>query len=302
MLIQKDESTAARRRVPCRIFLSNGTAPDTGAVDDAVIVGINSLTTISTSSTLRAINSSQGMYAIELTQSECSILGVHPLYYTLGDFPQHIANIEVVVFQPYSTISAFNPSTTSVGIKTSGVQPGAFDADSIDATALAAMNLSDVTVRVQPMLYSGLTVGINNAAGDVSSQFTVAVSQIKAGSYSGVTLQGLSSIQSADVQQIIGSGPAAIRLGSHLSSVVTGKVIAGVSQTTSFTADVSCTTNDNYNGRVIIFTDPGTSGLYGQATSINSASGYIGFSAGSSLFNVAALTNAPPVNSTFVIV
>jgi hypothetical protein len=178
---------------------------------------------------------------------------------------------------------------------------GKMKAAVIDNTIFAANAIDNVAVK--PATYSGVTVGAGDyAAKDMTSKLTVGTGSIAAGTYSAVTIQGLSSVQSADVQQILGSAPYALRLGSHLSSVVTGKVVAGVSLTTSFTADVSCTTNDNYNGRVLIFTDPGTSGLYGQATSINSVGGFVGFSNTSSLFNVAALTNAPPANSTFLIV
>ena len=104
--IEKDEATAARRRVPCRLFTSNGTAPDTGATADAVIMGVGSAVTISLSSTLRPMNTAQGMYWIELAQSEVSVLGTHPLYHTAGDFPQHFANVQVVNSNPFSNISA----------------------------------------------------------------------------------------------------------------------------------------------------------------------------------------------------
>lgn len=108
MLIEKDEGTAARRRVPFRLFLSNGTAPDTGALNDAMILAVNSLTTISTNSTCREVHAAQGMYALELTQSECSVLGIHALYHTVGDFAQHVANICIVNSNPYSTASNGN--------------------------------------------------------------------------------------------------------------------------------------------------------------------------------------------------
>src|SRR5574341_108771 len=95
-VIQLDESTAARRRVPFRLFLSDGTSPDTGALNDAIIVAINSGQTFSAASTARALESAQGMYWLELTASEASVLGNHALYHTVGDFPQHVANFRVV--------------------------------------------------------------------------------------------------------------------------------------------------------------------------------------------------------------
>lgn len=187
MLIEQNESVASNRRVPFRLFTSNGTAPDTGASNDSMILGVNSLVTIVPNALVVAINANNGMYCVTLNQSDVSFVGIHPLYHTQGDFCQHVANIEVVKSNPYSTTSAFT-SADSVGLKAvthsgatiagildysllSGVKSnfsvrldataipaGAFQADSIDATAFAAMNLSDVTVRVHPMQYSGLTI------------------------------------------------------------------------------------------------------------------------------------------------
>lgn len=309
IIIELNEGTAARRRVPCRLFTSNGTSPDTGAVDDAVLMGVNSLTTISLSSTLRAVHAAQGMYYIELTAAETSVLGTHPLYHTVGDFPQHIATVQVVNFNPFSSVgslSTFNMSASdhsvrlmpgvayssvSVRLDSNAIPAGAFQAGAVDSAALAAMTLSDVTVRVEPIQYSGMTVGINNAAGDVSSRFTVSASN--------GTISGVANRVTANADQLNGSAAALLRLISHLSSVVTGQAVAGQLSTTSMTADVAEATNDHFNGRVLVW----TSGvLLGQATSINTSSGYIGFSNTSSRFHFVATTEAPAANDTFVVV
>jgi hypothetical protein len=261
-LIEKDESAATRLVVPFRIFKSNGTAPDTGSSASSVKLSWGGTSMATATNKISAVSAGAGEYYLLLAASEISILGNIRGWFDQGDFPQPLFTVQVVNSNPFS-------------------------------------NFSNIAAKA----YSGVTVGAGDyAAKDMTSKLTVGTGSIAAGTYSAVTIQGLSSVQSADVQQILGSAPYALRLGSHLSSVVTGKVVAGVSLTTSFTADVSCTTNDNYNGRVLIFTDPGTSGLYGQATSINSVGGFVGFSNTSSLFNVAALTNAPPANSTFLIV
>ena len=156
MLIELNEGTAARRRVPCRLFTSNGTAPDTGALNDAIIMGTNSLATFSLNSTLRAVHAAQGMYCVELTQSECSVLGIHPLYHTVGDFPQHIATVEVVNSNPYSTLSALS-NVTLFNTEYSAV-----------TVRIGLVNYSGATVgagNLAPGTYSGVTVGINNATG-----------------------------------------------------------------------------------------------------------------------------------------
>lgn len=230
-LIELNEGTAARRRVPCRIFTSNGTTPDTGATGDAVIIAINSATTISATSTLRAMESAQGMYWLELTQSECSVLGTHALYHTVGDFPQHIATIQVVNSNPFSTQSNVTAVTVLAGDYSSGVtfgagtfKPGTYStvtfsgdhvADVLNPVTIANGEYSAVTVRlglinysgatvgvgnIAPATYSGVTVGINNASGNVSSRFTVGVDNIAPATYSDVTLTGVSRLASGAIQ------------------------------------------------------------------------------------------------------
>lgn len=301
MLVNKDEATAARRRIPARLFTSNGTSPDTGATDDAVLMGVNSLVTISLSSTLRAVNANNGMYAVELAQSEVSVLGIHPLYHTVGDFCQHFANVEVVSFQPYSTVSVFDPSAHSVGLKAvthsgasvpimnAGIAAASFQAGAVDAAALAAMTLSDVTVRVDPILYSGMTVGVNNLVGNMSAA-TVQVS--------GGTINGVTNRVTANVDQLNGVSPPILRLLSHLSSVVSGQASAGSLAVNAMTSDVAEATNDHFNGRIIVWT---SGALLGQATSINTSGGYVGSSNGSSRFHFPAVTEAMSDGDTFMI-
>src|SRR3990167_2928306 len=188
MLIELNEAPAARRRVPCRLFTSNGTAPDTGALNDAVIMGTNSLGTYSLSSTLRAVESAQGMYCVELSQSECSVLGVHPLYHTAGDFPQHIATVEIVNSNPYSTLSALSNVTLHAGTHSSVTVQGVTRINSSVTPADALY--SAVTVRVDPISYSGLTVqGVSNYA-------NISNVTLHAGTHSNVTIQGVTRVNS----------------------------------------------------------------------------------------------------------
>lgn len=364
VLIEKDEATAGRRRVPFRLFTSNGTAPDTGASNDSVIMGVLSATTIVPDVLVVASNANQGMYYITLNQSDVSVLGAHPIYHTQGDFPQHVANVEVVQFNPYSRSSAFT-SADSVGLKAvthsgatvRGVEnysnfsgtlsnvtvqvsggtvagvtnkvdirdgtysavtvrglenwsnlsgafsalsvrlddnaaaPGVFQAGAIDAVGFDVMNLSDVTVRVHPMNYSGLTVeGLNNYS-NLSGSFSNLSVQVSGGTVTGVT-----NIVQSNLTTIFGNREAVIRLLSHLSSVVTGVAVAGQLSTTTMTSDVAEATDDHYNDRVIVFL---TGALAGQATSITS---YFGLSATSSRFVFPALTEAPTADDEFVVV
>lgn len=137
--IERDEGTAARRRVPMRLFTSDGTSPDTGASGDSVIIGINSATTFVPDLLLVASHAAQGMYYAELSASNVSVLGTHPLYHTQGSFPQHVATIQVVNNNPFSL-----QSNQDLSLKT-----------------VKAVN-SNVTIA--PAAYSGVTVGIDNMA------------------------------------------------------------------------------------------------------------------------------------------
>jgi hypothetical protein len=130
MLIERNEGTAARRRVPMRLFTSDGTSPDTGATGDAAYMGVNSAGTIALDNTLTEIHAAHGMYYVELTQSNTSVLGTHPIYHVAGDFGQHVANVDIVNFNPYSSFSNIAAGAYS------GVTLGIND---IDPSALSAV-------------------------------------------------------------------------------------------------------------------------------------------------------------------
>lgn len=189
------------------------------------------------------------------------------------------------------TIKAASYSGVSVEVATAGIQSSSFGAGAIDAVSLAAMNLSDVTVRVHPMAYSGLTIeglaNYSNLSGNLSN-LTVQVS-------SG-TVSGVANIVQSNLTQIRGDGLAVQRLLSHLSSIVSGQAVTGQLSTTTMTSDVAEATNDHFNDRVLIFT---SGALLGQATSITS---FFGASNGSSRFVYPALTEAPANGDTFMIV
>lgn len=316
--IEKDESNASRRVIEFRTFKSDGTSPDTGSSGSSLRMSIGGNVQFTPDVLVSAISANAGMYFFVPTQSNVSVLGNHALWYE-GAFPQHVATVQVVGYNPMSRTSAFT-SADSVGLKavthsaatiagildysllsgvksnfsirldTNAIPAGAFQADSIDATAMAAMNLSDVTVRVHPMAYSGLTVEVNNLAG----AFSAATVQV-----SGGTIAGVTNMVQSNVSQIRGRQILADILASHISSVVTGVAVAGVLSVTTMTSDVAEATNDHFNGRVIIFT---TGALLGQATSINTTGGFVGASNGSSRFAFPALTEAPTAGDSFVIV
>ena len=72
-LIQLDEGVAGRRRVPFRVFTSNGTAPDTGVSNDTVMMSVNGAAQESAGSA-SAVSAAAGMYYIGLGTSAVSAL------------------------------------------------------------------------------------------------------------------------------------------------------------------------------------------------------------------------------------
>jgi hypothetical protein len=117
--VEKDEGTAARRRVPFRLFASDGTSPDTGASNDTVMLSINGAAQIVSDGSVSAISAAAGMYYNELSQSNVSVLGSIAVWYDLGDFDQHVATVQVVNSNPMSTQSS-GARTTLVGVSSEG--------------------------------------------------------------------------------------------------------------------------------------------------------------------------------------
>ncbi len=86
---------------------------------------------------------------------------------------------------------------------------------------------------------------------------------------------------------------AAAKLATSAGTIVTGAAEAGTLSTTQMTSDLSETTNDHYNGRIIIW----TSGvLQSQATNITD---YVG---SGGLLTFTAVTEAPSAADTFIII
>lgn len=197
--IELNEADHLRRRVPCRIFTSNGTAPDTGAQGDAVIMAVNSFVTISLSSSLTAVHASNGMYMEQLSQSNVSVLGTHMLYHIAGDFPQHIATVQVVNSNPFSTLSSFSDVTLRAITHSGATVQGLSNYANISNVTLAAGTHSNVTIQ-----------GLSNYAN--ISNVTLA-----AGTHSNVTIQGVTRLNSS----------VTLNAGNHSGATVDGVLFVG---------------------------------------------------------------------------
>lgn len=168
MLADKDSIVT----IPFRAFLSNGTAPDTGLSNDSMRASANGAAQFTCTNKVSAVSAGAGQYVQVLTASETSVLGSLAVWYDQGDFPQHIATVEVVNSNPYSSLSAIAAKDYSSTV-TFGV--GA----------------------IKAATYSGVTVGVNNIAAGTYSGATVGINNIAAGAYSGVTIDGVTRVNSS---------------------------------------------------------------------------------------------------------
>lgn len=234
--IELNEGTATRRRVPFRLFLSDGTSPDTNASNGTMLLSVNGAAQIVSGASISAVSANAGMYYNELSASNVSVLGSIALYTdTLAtDFPQHVATVQVVNSNPFSTQS----NVTAVGV--SGINAGSYSGVTLQGLSNYA-NISNVTlhagthsnVTIQGVtrlnsnvtpnnaLYSGVTVRLDLVA---YSGATVGVGDFAPGNYSGVTIQGVTRVNSnvtpanatysAITVQVAGLVPASFTAGA----------------------------------------------------------------------------------------
>ena len=168
-LIEKDESQAGRRFVPFRLFASNGTAPYTGGSNNTMLASLNGAAQISIGS-ISVVSANAGMYGMQLSQSNVSVLGSLALYTdNVANYPQHVATVQVVNNNPMS------------------VQSG---------VVIAGGSYSSTTVRLDLVAYSGATVGAGNFAPGVYSGVSfsirdsgIAPTSYQLGNYSGVSVE-----------------------------------------------------------------------------------------------------------------
>lgn len=98
----------------------------------------------------------------------------------------------------------------------------------------------------------------------------------------------------ADITKINTSAPAASNLGISSNTMLTGNAITGTLTTTTFTTDLTSTTNDIYKGRIVIF----TSGILTREVKVISA-----YNGSTKLITLStALTAAPSNLDSFIIV
>lgn len=200
-----------------------------------------------------------------------------------------------------STSNISLPSTASA---TSDIYNGALVVMQTGPGQHQARFISDYTgAGLFAQLDSALAVAVTSATTAVvypgAPAVSASINSIAAGSYSGVTISGLLSAVSADVHQLVGSAPAMTRLLSHVSSILSGRAVAGTLSTTEMTTDISLTTSGTLNGRIIVFVG---GGLNQESTSINTVGGHLGFSNSSARLYFQNITGAPASGQSFLVI
>lgn len=184
-LIEKDESSANRRRVPFHLFASTGTGPFTSGSNITMLGSLNGAAQLSLGS-VSVVSANAGQYYFELSQSNVSVLGSIALYTdNVAHFPQHVATVQVVNNNPMSFQSG---------------------------VIIAGGSYSSSTVRLDLVAYSGATVGVGNIAPGIYSAVSLSIrdggiytGSVQAGNYSGMSVEvktkgiATNSIETANV-------------------------------------------------------------------------------------------------------
>lgn len=183
--IQKDESASTLRTIHFRLFTSNGTAPDTGASGDSIMLfrGISNFTC---DGPVSATSAAAGMYFAVLSQSNVSVVGPMAAWHWQGDFAQHVGNVMVTNNNHYSTLSALTiPAGTYSGVTIQGVSNTSSPADVI----------SDITTGVW---YAGSRSGVTIQG--LSNYANISDVTIAAGSVASVDVKKINAVT------IVGAG------------------------------------------------------------------------------------------------
>ena len=170
-LIDLDEGTAARRRVPIKLFTSDGTSPDTGASGDSLMYSVNG--GAESDLTVVTITAADGMYYGEFAAADVGTLGTIALWHRDGDFAQHVANVNVVNYNPMSLQSNIPLVATVTGVTNqvtadmTAISGDATAADNLEAAFDGTGYDSALTVFVKDSIAT--IAGVTNIATDIAA-------------------------------------------------------------------------------------------------------------------------------------
>lgn len=172
-VIELDEGTAARRRVPFKLFTSDGTTPDTGASGDSVMYSVNG--GAQSDLTASVISANAGMYYAEFAAADVDTLGTIAVWHDIGDFEQHVANVNVVNYNPMSDqsniplVATVTDVTNQVTANATAISGDATAADNLEAAFDGTGYTSELTITrvstitLDPVVHTGATVPTTTA-------------------------------------------------------------------------------------------------------------------------------------------
>lgn len=225
-LIDKDEATAARRRVPFKLFVSNGTDPDTGASGDSLMYSVNGAE--QSDLTVSVISANAGMYYGEFAQADLATLGTIAMWHDVGSFIQHVANVNVVNFNPMSTQSDLLLTDLSIGTVShlDNQSVGTVDNDLPSSATIAGVtNTLTVVNALNNIDGSGVTLhaGTHSDATiqGLSNYANISDVTLHAGTHSDVTIQGIENDSVMTIAGVVNSATLINALNNIDGSAVT---------------------------------------------------------------------------------
>lgn len=249
---------------------------DEGAIDAAAIAdnAIDAGAIAASAITSSEFAESSASYTAGLIWDESRL--VHTSSSTFGE---GIATVQGNVTGTVASV------TGAVGsISASGITASSFDADAVDAAALA----QDAAQEIRDEIVDDATKIDASALNDLTGVGNISSLEVSA-----------SGFVSSNLKMISDSASAADNLEESAKTIVTGTVNTDntAATTTTFVSDdITEATADHYNGRIVIWT---SGNLLYQATDITD---YSQDGNGEGAFVVTALTESPANNDTFVIV
>ena len=73
--VEQSEASAVLRTIPFRVYLSNGTTPDTGLSNDSLRISLPGASETTATNLISAASAGAGMYLYQLAAAECATLG-----------------------------------------------------------------------------------------------------------------------------------------------------------------------------------------------------------------------------------
>lgn len=207
--IYRSEASASLRRVPIWLVGSDGTTPPSTQAGGQPQINwlARGSATVNTAATLSLVSLNAGEYYVELSASEVSALGVAAIHYRSAAAIPNSTYFKIVNFDSGDSLRLGQFALPAAAANASGGLP------------LKGTTHSDLTMRVEPVAYSGLTIdGVTRVNSSVTianalysgvtvrldlqnySGATIGVGNVAAGAYSGVTVEVSNVLQSVRSQ------------------------------------------------------------------------------------------------------